>query len=464
MPLNFSFTSQGSGAPVAAPKKSGVLNLGSSAGTPIPGSVPQNNSILSASMNPNATVSLGSNPGMIKPTTPLKKTTTNNVDGSSTVHEYHAPPPTAAELAANTKKNNAANYGPAPTQTQPNQVGTTKENAQNVINSGFQTPQEQTATQQLYQAGQMTPQEKAANDEVARANALQKSYQNVSTLSPYAEATMYSDRARTPEEIQALEQSPDLVGRASTTNGLLNNLSNIYGSSRVAGANAALQGIQTAAGRGLSAATSGLAGAQTQAGRLQSGLGTVFGAGLPGQISGSARTYNPLDPAGTNGTNGIVQGANNQSIYDLQSAYNQGLVSLKAADGIQQQIIGTLQNTPELNQTPLSSITNLNELISGQVSSGPQQLLSQQIAQYISQLGLDPATVVSIAHQQQGTLAQLLDSLRQTAQTNNEAKNPANLNLGGSNSSGGASGGSSSGTTSAGGFNFKLVNGTWVPA
>ena len=80
---------------------------------------------------------------------------------------------------------------------------------------------------------------------------------------------------------------------------------------------------------------------------------------------------------------------------------------------------------------PVTAFTNLNELLSGQVSSGPQQLLSQQIAQYINQLGLDPATVTSIAHQQRGTLSQLLDSLRQTAQSINEAHNPANLNFSG---------------------------------
>lgn len=42
----------------------------------------------------NADSAIGHTVGLIghKPTTPLKKTTINNVDGSSTIHEYHAPP------------------------------------------------------------------------------------------------------------------------------------------------------------------------------------------------------------------------------------------------------------------------------------------------------------------------------------------------------------------------------------
>lgn len=108
--------------------------------------------------------------------------------------------------------------------------------------------------------------------------------------------------------------------------------------------------------------------------------------------------------------------------------YLEGQKNLQIADSIQNQIVSTLQANPTLNSTPLSAISNLKELISGQISSGPQQLLSQQINSYIQQLGLDPAAVVNIAHQQTGTLAQLLDSLRQTAQQQVDVyKNGGNL-------------------------------------
>ncbi len=129
-----------------------------------------------------------------------------------------------------------------------------------------------------------------------------------------------------------------------------------------------------------------------------------------------------------------------QNKADFTQKYEQGKASLTAADAIQNQIISTLATNPTLNNTPISGITNLNELLSGQVSSGPQQLLSQQIAQYIQTLGLDPATVVNIAHQQQGTLAQLLDSLRSSAQAKVEAYNPANINASPSAATGGSTG------------------------
>lgn len=192
-----------------------------------------------------------------------------------------------------------------------------------------------------------------------------------------------------------------------------------------------------------------------------------------------ASTYSPTSYGLTN-TSGLtgVQDAGNygsgpgaaanvQSIKDLTSQYNQGLVNLKAADGIQNQIVSTLNANPTLNNQPLSAITNLNELLSGQVSSGPQQQLSQQIASYINTLGLDPASVANIAHQQQGTLADLLDSLRKTAQTQNDAKNPANLNIPGasnsSNTSGSTGGGFSEGMKSSDG-SLVYKGGKWVKA
>ena len=167
--------------------------------------------------------------------------------------------------------------------------------------------------------------------------------------------------------------------------------------------------------------------AALSAGQLATqGANSVLNASIPGQISGSARTYNPLDPQGTSGTNGIIAGANNQSIYNSQQQYATGQQNLTAADGIQNQIVNTLQNNPSLNSNPLSILTNLNEYVSGETGSAAQQQLAQQINNYVQTLGIDPSSLVSLQTQQQGTLAQLLDSLRATAQAKNDALNPAN--------------------------------------
>lgn len=152
---------------------------------------------------------------------------------------------------------------------------------------------------------------------------------------------------------------------------------------------------------------------------------------LNAQMNQMAQSINPS-------YNPLTSSAQGSSAQDFQKQYNEGKATLAAADGIQSQIVNTLKSNPGLNSTPVSAITNLNELLSGQISSGPQQLLSQQIGQYISTLGLDPSSVANVAHQQQGTLAQLLDSLRTTYQTQNEAHNPSTLSTGSSSSSGGS--------------------------
>ncbi len=382
-------------------------------------------------VQPPSVPKIGTNQGLInpQPKTAVKSTSVAHPDGTTVTHTFQPEatptPPTATPPTP-----------PVPTTPQ---VGDTKQNYQGLLNTGNLTPLEEQSRNSLTQAGQMTPQESIANENVAKANQELKAYQNVQSLSPYAEATMYGDRARTPAEIQTLEQAPDLAGRASATNGLLGSLGNIYGTADVAGANAALQGIQTAAGRGLTAAGTNLGAAQNQASRAAGAAGTVAGASLPGQLSGSSRLFNPLAPIGQNSS--VESGANNQSKYDLLNQYNTGKVKLNAATGIESQILNTLQSNPTLNNQPLSAITNLNEFLAGQSSQPGQQLLSQQVNSYIQTLGLDPASVANITHQQGGTLAQLLSSLKTTATNNNEALKTTADSLEGSNTSGSSTGG-----------------------
>lgn len=156
-----------------------------------------------------------------------------------------------------------------------------------------------------------------------------------------------------------------------------------------------------------------------------------YGTYIQNQLLPSIQKLNPSFNVNTSGGNAQTQ-------EDFAKQYNQGTATLKTADGIQNQIVNTLKSNPGLNSIPASSITNLSEILSGQISSGPQQLLSQQVSSYINTLGLDPASVAKIAFQQKGTLAQLLDSLRTTYQTQNEAHNPSTLSTGSSSSSGGS--------------------------
>ena len=272
------------------------------------------------------------------------------------------------------------------------QVGSTKENAQTVLNSGQMTTPEQTANQGLlnYGQGQESPQVVEA-----RKNLLEAQKQFAQQTSDINQSGTWTSRALG-------EQGQANIKNSAVLNALQGTLSSALSS----------QGQQIGA---LGTAQSG---AQTQAGRATGTAGTVLSASLPGQISGSTRTYNPLDPTGTST---IESGVANQSKYDLLNQYNQGKVTIEQAKGIEGQIANTLLSNPDINNQPVSFLTNLNQFISGQLGSAPQQLLAQQVNSYIQTLKLDPAAVVSVATQQKGTLKQLLQSLRDTAVNNNEA-------------------------------------------
>lgn len=137
---------------------------------------------------------------------------------------------------------------------------------------------------------------------------------------------------------------------------------------------------------------------------------------------------------------GFNQTASNQNVQSgagRQSAYNQGLVNLRAGDNILNSILGTFGSNADLNRTPITAFTNIRQFLAGQTSDPAQQQLSAQVAQYINTLGLDPSLVQSLAGQERGTLWDLLQTLRQTAQSQNEA----NLAAGFGNTGGAGGGG-----------------------
>jgi hypothetical protein len=216
------------------------------------------------------------------------------------------------------------------------------------------------------------------------------------------------------------------ASQTGLSNALTEQGQQIGASSAAGGIGNSMQGMQN------TEANTAYAGAQTQAGRNTGVQGGILGAVSPQAYSLMSQPYNPgADTYGGGGTQGAIDRASQAGLIQQANTqggeYQAGKVKLSIADGIQSQIIGTLKQFPELNNTPVSLLTNINELIAGQTSNPAQQQLAQQINSYIQTLGLDPAAVTNIAHQSQGTLAQLLDSLRSTAQITNDKKNPANI-------------------------------------
>lgn len=219
------------------------------------------------------------------------------------------------------------------------------------------------------------------------------------------------------------------LGKAGVING-------VYGAQQNANQQA-LANALTQQGQQSTAFNEAAGSGNTQQGQNIGALGTAGSLTAPQNVP---YYTNPQtgEVVGGGSVNSAIQNAGSYSaVANSTQKYIQGNQNIAAADNIQKQIVSTLANNPTLNSTPITALTNLNEFLSGQASDPSQQLLSQQVASYISTLGLDPATVTNIASQQKGTLAQLLDSLRATAVSINEGNNPSNIKTGNTSSSGG---------------------------
>ncbi len=292
----------------------------------------------------------------------------------------------------------------------------TTSNANRVLNAGQQTQNENNLQQGVLQAGQTTPDERAFQDQYVKSVAGKQ----FGALAPYAESGMYA--GKTPEELQGLITAPDLAGRSSADTGLYNTLGSAYGNAALAGLSAA----QTSAARNLSANSAAYSGAQNQASRGANTAGTIFSSGLVSPTAQGQAAFSPLngyqgDSSGQFGNpNDPATAANVQTYKDYYTKYNAGLGGINAAAASEPSILNTLSQFG-LNNQPVAAIANLNELISGQTSDPGQQQLATQVSNYIKQLGIDPATAVNIAHQQQGTMIDLLNNLKNIATTNNNA-------------------------------------------
>lgn len=284
----------------------------------------------------------------------------------------------------------------------------TKSNAERVIGSGEQTPLEKQAYEQLlkYGTGYESPQvAKARQDLLDAQNQIQAQTRGINTSGTWTSRAL-------GEQGQANIQNANI-------------LANLQG---------ALSSAYSSQGQQIGALGTAQGGAQTQAQRAQGGAGTVFSAGLVSPTTPGQATFSGLSGYQGGSTNGTGANINQfgdpndpktKSNYDAYinyyDKYNAGLGGINTATASEPGIINTLIQFG-LNNQPLSAITNLNELLAGQTSNPGQQQLATQVANYIKQLGIDPATLTSsIASQQSGTLVQLLYNLKEVATKNNDA-------------------------------------------
>lgn len=300
MSSNLAFTNQGSTTSLLTKpvninqKTAGLTFAGAPAATPN-----SNATALSAGQFGGATQpTVGTTPGVIKPTSPtassaLKSSTTKNVDGSVTTHEYHAP--LAADDPSN--KYNTTTGSINPNYADPSAPKTAAATPQPAT-ANTTTPTGRAAG--VINAGQYTPEEKALLD----GSAVGDASKNLTKLQ-----TQYNTKVGDIEGAPGIALE-DKIGRenayAKANSANLLSAENEY--SRAVSNQGQLIGLT-----------------QTQAGRAANAAGTVFGAGINQQGSYGAPAFNPLTGEYTSGDgafSGVDASSNIQSVKDLTTKIN----------------------------------------------------------------------------------------------------------------------------------------------
>lgn len=407
------------------------------------------------------------------PTTAIKKTTTTDPSGASHVVEYHAPDPgtpitpdqlgtikkgllgnstqSAPPLTQSNVSTTQASNGTPATQAQLDSIKSTSPFV-NTVNAGIgASAQSFGQGSSNVNTGTGIINNAVTNPNPAIGQATSGLLNQASSPSPAVTAAnenLFKFQKENPYALAA-QSNPNVAADIASGRSAL--LGQTFGKEEQALATAqqnalAEQGQQITAGNDAGNLGINAQGQNITAGTNVANIGTtqqsagISGLGInAGLLSPLPNTPYAIDPTtgkpigGGDVNNSIINAGNYQTVADRTQAYNKGLSSLAAADNLQPQIEQTIKAN-NLNNTPISAITNLQQWFSGQTSDPAQQQLSQQIATYINALGIDPATATNIASQQKGTVGTLLNSLYDAAKAKNEGNNPATAPVAGGGS------------------------------
>jgi len=474
--------------------------------------------------NPN--INIGNVKGVLAPpkaTTPLKKTTTTQADGSTVTHEYHPEP----QPKTNTSSG-MLNKAPAPKpeslpttatnlqtsipQTNPNAPAggytapvspTAGGQIQNVANTGQQTQNEAQKQKAVEEAGAMTQWEQDVKNGMAveEANkrlsdfrtALASKYAAIEGQTIPLEFQQGREQvlARQAASTEAALQSG--VTNALTAQGQQFNAAQTQAARGLTGAQQAYTGAQNQAQRGLTAATSVLGAVSPQfpsygSQIVQPGLlgtqGGIQGSTLQNAVSNVVQklqngemTYNDA----TNALSGYGQGGLDELQKQLPQGFNiaqsntmagqQGSVKVnyELADKALQNVeailgqLGGLQttNVPLINKTAnwLSTQFGVGSEETRAMTGAVQSLRNAYASLLASSKGGIPTdySAQAIAEIPNEPTPNDIAAIRKNFETLGKARADILGNPGQSNTN-------QEGTVSAGGYNFKKVNGKWVPA
>lgn len=349
-------------------------------------------------------VSQGTNTGLINskptvtnptPSTPVKKSTITNTDGSIVTHEYHAP---ETPSSYDTKSGFLTDYGKsvgakavqqkdplyvAPVKTSPktDPINNVTDRTNGLLNTGQFTPTEQGLVNGQSPYGQGAQQgiqglldsrklNKVYSDKAQEiANTAGQAMSNVGTLGARGEAGYRTTGTSPVGEGNAavLAQTTAAQQNAIAQGANMELAGNAQG---LQAQGQAQSGLTSAAGQGLSGQGQLLNAAQNQASRAQGAAGTVFGAGLNTPTGYGQATFNPLTGFSSGG--GQVQ-PGDPFYATLQQAAQQ------AANGQYSAIPGSITSNPVLNAQMNELAKQINPNYNPVTSAAQSAVSAQQV-------------------------------------------------------------------------------------
>lgn len=404
--------------------------------------------------------STGTTSGVIKPTTTTTGTSSGMINNTQTEQRDSKGllvNPVGAQFDRNTGQKIVTPPEPPKIDTQ--------SNAERVIGAGQQTQNEKDTQAGLLNSGGITDWEKEVKNgsAVDKANAdLAKFRQDVAReFSEISTSGIPMEFQQGRKQALSLQFAQQEAALQSALSNALTNQGQQFGAAA------------TQAGRGLSAAGTAYSGAQAQAGRAQGGAGTVFGAGLvspttPGQAAfsglsgyqgGSANQFgNPNDPASQSNYQSYIKAVNDNNAISVASTTFNSNFDKAISDA--KQVNSIL--TPDQKNTPIEKLLQL--ITNGVLGTSP--VLSALVNDITAiKNSYKQATGNDLIIPPTATLDQL-NTIKSSAQSAIKAAQQGNQQLIDkySSSSKKSSDSSTGESASAGGYNFKMVNGKWVPA
>lgn len=385
---------------------------------PITPSTGTSTGFINSAVNSGALKPVGTNPGLLQPTTAVKSIA--SPDGTTTT--FHAPGTDAnGNNLSTTGGATGAGMQPAtPTSVTPggynpdgtpishpiDYSGTNQGNPNGQPGAQPQIPSPYTANPNLQ--GQLIT--GLANSSQQPSDAYKAAQANADAINQQIERA----KAQMAQQTKDINTSGTWTSRALGEQGQ----ANIANTSTLAALGSQYQGAQNQVGQAIA-----------QGGQQQAALTGAISANAPQFPGYQTPVYNPATGTFTNNSGGAFYGGQVAGEQALGQQYAQNVSANNQAVGIKNQIVSFLNNTP-INPSQFTDLNSIIGLLSGKVSDPKYTQLSAQLTEYLNTLapilgvGGDTTNLKTQIAQsmldgrmQPAAIAQVLNTIEQTAQT-----------------------------------------------